>query len=268
MREEFEHRRRQCLDRDEVLGLQSLRGKPANRQQRAVDRQWRNDGVDARAVLEPRVDHRRAVVHASSDAADDAIDDAQEMAIVLKAGRDTLETAAALDEDMPMRVHEDVADGRIPQQRLEWSEPEHVVEHFREEHLALREAERRQLLGEQLRQQRADFGLRTRAIRLRQRLEIQAIEQLAMHVRAEIEILRAKRLRAIGDCGGIHGAHHSDARRLKPSIELERRGAPLVSGSVADGRNARVSRSSCTAMSLLPASVSGTPELIAIATVR
>ena len=190
------------------------------------------------------------------------------MAIVLEAGGDTLQTAAALDKDVPMRVHEDVAHRGVAQQRLQRPEPEHVVEHFGEEHLALGKAERRHLLGEQLREQRADFGLGARAIGLRERLEVEAIEQLAMHVRAEIEILRAKRLRAIGDCSGSHGAHHSDARRSKPSTELERRGAPLVSGSVADGRNARVSRSSCTAMSLLPASVSGTPELIAIATVR
>ena len=73
--------------RDQVVGLQPLGRKPPDREQRAVDRQRRNDGVDARAVRQARVHHRRAVVDAPADAADDAVDDAQQVRVVLERAR-------------------------------------------------------------------------------------------------------------------------------------------------------------------------------------
>ena len=77
--------------RDQVVRLEPLGRKPADRQQRPVDRQRRNDGVDARAVGQARVDHRRAVVDAAADAADDAVDDAQQVRVVLERGGDALQ---------------------------------------------------------------------------------------------------------------------------------------------------------------------------------
>ena len=68
VRQEVEHRLRERLQRDQVLGLEALRRKAADRQQRAVHRQRRDDRVDARAVGQARVHHRRAVVDAPSDA--------------------------------------------------------------------------------------------------------------------------------------------------------------------------------------------------------
>ena len=49
-------------------------------------------------------------------------------------------------------------------------------------------------LGEQLAEQRADLALGARAIGLRQRLEVQAVEQLAVHARLQLEVLLARRL--------------------------------------------------------------------------
>ena len=112
----------------EIVGLEALGRKPADREQRAVHRQRRDDGVDARAVRQARVDHRRAVVDAAADAADDAVDDAHQVLVVLKRRGHALEHAGALDEDVLVRVDQDVADRRVAQQRLERSEPEHVVD--------------------------------------------------------------------------------------------------------------------------------------------
>ena len=84
--------------RHQVVGLQPLGREAPDRQQRTVHGERRNDGVDARAVRQPCVHHRRALVHAPPDAADDAIDDAHQMAIVLEARLDALEDAAALHE--------------------------------------------------------------------------------------------------------------------------------------------------------------------------
>ena len=156
VREKVEHRLRQRAQRDEVVGLQPLGRKTADRQQRAVHRQRRNDRVDARPVRKAGVDHRRAVVDAASDAADDAVDDAEQMPVILERGRDAFQHAVALDEDVLARVHEDVADGRVAQQRLERPEAEHVVEHLDEERLALAQVERRAFFGEELRQERRE----------------------------------------------------------------------------------------------------------------
>ena len=101
-------------------------------------------------------------------------------AIVLERRRHALEHAAALDEHVLVGVDQDVADRRVAQQRLERPEAEHVVEQLAEQRFALAEAERRVLFGEQLAEQRADLALGARAIGLRQRLEVQAVEQLAV----------------------------------------------------------------------------------------
>ena len=143
VRHEVEHRTRQCLERDQVIGLETLGRKPADGKQRAIDRQRRDDGVDTGAVRQTRIHHRRAFVHTPADAADDAVDDSHQMAIVLERCLDPLEPAGALDEDVLVGVDENVADARIAQERFERPEAEHFVEHFGEERFAFAHTQRR-----------------------------------------------------------------------------------------------------------------------------
>ena len=51
----------------------------ADRHHRPVQRQRRNDGVDARAVGQPRIDHRAGFVDAAADARHDLVDDFQQV---------------------------------------------------------------------------------------------------------------------------------------------------------------------------------------------
>ena len=81
---------------------------------------------------------------------------------------------------------------RVAQQRLERPEAEHLVDQLAEQHVALAQAERRALLGEQLADERPDLALGARPIGLRQRLEVQAVEQLLVNVRLELDVLRAR----------------------------------------------------------------------------
>ena len=192
VREEVEHRTGQRAQRHEILGLEPFGRKAANRDDRAVHRQRRNDRVDARAVGQSRVDHWRAVVDPAADRAHDPIDDAHQMAIVLELGRDALQLAGALHEHVLVRVDENIADGRVAQQRLQRPQPEHVVEQLDEQPLALAEAERRAFFGEQLTEHGPYLALGARTIRLRQRLEVQAVEQLAMDVGLELHVSRAR----------------------------------------------------------------------------
>ena len=135
--QELEHVRRERLEADEVLGLQAIGRESANREQGTVDGERRNDGVDARAVGQARVDHRRAVVDAAADAAHDAVDDAHQVLVVLERRRHRFELAAALDEHLLVGVDQDVADRLVAQQRLERAEAEHLVEHVAENGVAL-----------------------------------------------------------------------------------------------------------------------------------
>ena len=56
--EEAQHRRGERLTRDQILGAEPVGAETANRHRRAVERQRRDDDVDAGAVLQARVDHR------------------------------------------------------------------------------------------------------------------------------------------------------------------------------------------------------------------
>ena len=192
--EEVEHRPRHRAERHQVLALQALLRKPPDREQRTVDGERRDDRVDARAVRQARVDHRRAVVDAAADRRHDAVDDAQQMPVVLERRRHLGEDAGALDVHLLVGVDEDVVDVRVAEQRLERAEAEDLVEDVAEDLLALGHADRRGFLGHQLEHERADFGFGALPIDGGQRLEIQAVQQLLVNVRLELDVLRARRV--------------------------------------------------------------------------
>ena len=82
---------------------------------------------------------------------------------------------------------------RIPQQRLERTETEHVVEDLGKQGFPLRQAERSRFLRQQLREQRTDFAFRFGTLHMRERFEVQSTEQLAMDAGAQLEILMSNR---------------------------------------------------------------------------
>src|SRR5712692_8851552 len=87
-----------------------------NREARAVDGDRRDDDVDARSVLEPRVAHRLRLVDAPADRLDDAVDDAPQAAFVLERQGGQLDLAPAFDEDLLRPVDHDLGDVRVAKQ--------------------------------------------------------------------------------------------------------------------------------------------------------
>ena len=126
--------------------------------------------------------------------ADDAVDDAHQVLVVLERRRQPLEHAAALDVDLLVRVDQDVADRRVAQQRLERPEAEDLVEDVAEDRSRSLMLSGVPLFGDQLEEQRPDFRLGARAVGRRQRLEVQPVEQLPVDVRLQLEVLRPRRL--------------------------------------------------------------------------
>jgi hypothetical protein len=117
--EQLGHRRTQRADFHQPTEVERLLGKFADRDQGAIDADRPHRHVDARAVLQARVAKRMRFVDAAADRGHDFIDDAQQVILVLEAHRQRLKYAAALHINAFVAVDQDVADGRVLEQRLE-----------------------------------------------------------------------------------------------------------------------------------------------------
>ena len=89
--------------------------------------QRRDDGVDAGAVGQAGIDHRRRLVDAATDRGDDPVDDAHDVVVVLEDDVGQLELARALDVDLARAVDHDLGDGLVAQERLERAEADDLV---------------------------------------------------------------------------------------------------------------------------------------------
>ena len=113
------------------------------------------------------------------------------MLVVLKRRRHPLEHPVAFDVHVAGGVDQDVVDRLVAQQRLEGTEVEHFVQHVAENRLPLAQRHGCARLREQAGRQGPDLGLGARSVRLGERFEIEATQQLAVDLRLDLEILRA-----------------------------------------------------------------------------
>src|SRR5262249_18958219 len=163
----------QLLERELVL-LELADG-----QCRSVDGQWRHDGVDARAVGQARIADRRGFVDASSDLADDALADVQQLLIVAKTDRGLLNFAGHFDIDRTRAVDHDVGDVVAHQQGLERAKPQDVVADVVEQFFLLRNRHYDVFDGNDLVDDVANFLARGFGVELRQLAEIDGLDQRA-----------------------------------------------------------------------------------------
>ena len=119
--------RRERPEAEQVVAPQALAAEAADRDRRTVDRHRRQRRVDAAAVGQAQVGHRRRGVDAAADARGDALDDAHDVLGVAEAHVGALEPAEALDVHLVRRVDEDVGDGRIGQQRRQRTHADRLV---------------------------------------------------------------------------------------------------------------------------------------------
>ena len=107
-----------------------MAAEPANAQAGSVQRQRRNDGVDARSVLKPRVDNRLRLVDAAAHLRDDLLDDVQQVRVVLEPHRGLRELSVSLDVNLVVAVHQNVGNAGLFEQRFERPQPQHFVQDF------------------------------------------------------------------------------------------------------------------------------------------
>ena len=91
------------------------------------ERERRDDDVDAAAVREARVDHRRRLVDAPADLGDDLVDDPAQVRLVVEADVRLVEAALALDPDVVRAVDHDLGHAVVGEQPLERAVAERVV---------------------------------------------------------------------------------------------------------------------------------------------
>ena len=122
---------------DELLEREQAREAP-DRHRRAVQRERRDDHVDALSGRQPRVDHRARLVHAPVHLRHDPVDRLVELRLVAEPDVRALEPAVALDEDLVDPVDHDLRHRRVGEQRLEHAEADRLVDHLADQPRALR----------------------------------------------------------------------------------------------------------------------------------
>src|SRR5262249_36164695 len=133
----------QRTDPQKVIDRQQLDGKAPDRQYGSVQRQRRDDRVHARAVGQTRVDHGRGFVDAAADCRNDAIDDVEQMLIVVEAHFRAFELSPAFVLELPLRpIHQYVGYRGVGQQWLEGPVAHDLVFDPADDELALTEAQR------------------------------------------------------------------------------------------------------------------------------
>ena len=167
----------------------------ADAEARPVERERRDDGVDARAIRQARVDDGLRFIDAAADLRNDLFDDVQQVRVVLEADLGLGELAVALDEDFVVAVDQDIADARLFEQRLQRAESEHFVEHLFDDLGLLGGGHGHALFVEQAFDDAADLGANAVLGNGGGALQIEDADQLAMDLRLQLEV-------AVGDAVG------------------------------------------------------------------
>src|SRR5207249_9210661 len=109
-----------------------------------------------------------------------------EMTIVLKSNTGFDELAVPLDVHVLVRVHEDVRDGGIFQQRLQGTKAEDLIENLFCKAITLRHADRKMILAKDSLERRLHLATQFLPALRFHRVHVQDVEQLLMHAHLEI----------------------------------------------------------------------------------
>ena len=222
---------------DQIFELQRLDAEATNRHCRPVQRQRRNDRVDAASVAQSRIDHRADLVDAAADLRDDAVDDLPQVRIVAEAHFRALQPPATLDVNPVVAVHQDVRDGHVLEERFQRPQAEGLVHDVVHELFLLGGRQQTLLALTQLTNEDADFGADGVG---RQRLEvlhIQPLDQLLVDAHPQL-------LHVLGALTKRRGL--GDDRRLGDSRRRRRGGRTDIGAVLPQFRRGR--RNRCLAL--------------------
>src|SRR3954451_5037615 len=208
--------RRDRAELDQLVERQLVLLELSNGECGAVDRQRRNDGVDAGAVGETRVADRRGFVDAAADLADDALADVEQLLVVAEADAGLLDLARNFDEYRAGAVDHDIGDVVARQQRLQRAVAEHVVADVVEQFFLLGNRHHDVLDRDDLVDDVADFLARRLAVELGELGKVDRLDQGAEDGRLDlVVIVGSPRLHGGRGRRGLHGCdwRRRDRRR-------------------------------------------------------
>src|SRR5581483_2852137 len=191
----------------QIRGLQGIASEAANREQRAVYSERRYHRINARSVGKPGIYHRRGFVNAPPDAGDHALYDAHEVSVIFKLDVRLFELAAPFYVDQARSRDQNIGDGWIPEQRLNWPQAENFVEDLLHEAVFLGQTQRRFLFVHQLGDRGPDLLPDFISRHGIDSYEIDSIEQFAMDRKLQLLILQRRRV-----AGSSRGPGRFDAR--------------------------------------------------------
>lgn len=116
--------------RNHILEAEDFSGEFADRNRGAFQAERRNDDIDAAAVRKSRVEHGVRFVDAPADKGCDPLRNVKHMRVMAELQAGQLKFAAPLHIDHVRTVHEDVGHGLVSQQRLDRTEPDHLIDDF------------------------------------------------------------------------------------------------------------------------------------------
>ncbi len=180
------HVLREGAEGDQILDAELLLLELADRDEAAVDRDGGHHRVEAAAVLQPRVDIGVALVDAAADRADDLVDDAQQVLLVLEGHVRERQLSGPLDEDAVRAVDQDVVDVVVLQQRLERAQAGDLVVELGGERGALLAAQDDVHLAQRLGGDVGDLGAQVLLGRGLERGEVELVQQAPVEVELEL----------------------------------------------------------------------------------
>jgi hypothetical protein len=130
---------------DQPVQPELVLGKLADRDQRPIDRDRPDRGVEARAVEHARIDHRLRFIDAAADRGDDLVDDPEKVRLVLEGDVHALQLALLLDVAVLVSVDQDVVDVRVLEQWLKRTEADHLVDDIFDQCIELGDVDRHAL---------------------------------------------------------------------------------------------------------------------------
>ena len=160
----------------------------ADAEARPVQSQRRNDGVDARSVLQAGVHDGLRFVDAAAHLGDDLFDDVQQVPVVLESHRRLGQFAVAFDEHLVVAVDQDIADRGLLEQRFERPETQHLVEHLFDDAALLGGGHGHALVVQQALDDAADFDAQAVLGNRGDALEVEHADQFAVNLALQLEV--------------------------------------------------------------------------------
>ncbi len=208
--------------RSQLGGIRSDARESPDRHGRAVDGEWRDHHVDARAVRQAAVRHRAELVDPAADRTEHALDHVAQSLLSRERDVGSDQAAPSFDPDLPVTVDQNLLDVRVPEQLLQRPEADRVAKDAIGDGFPARPREQCRLVVDQV----ADgVGERRWIVVARDRERPALVDQSIPQLHGEsTDVIRGL---------GSHDAGISLISRAKFSASIRSRACSLVRAKVA-----------------------------------